>query len=266
MDKPDITGIAPFFIVRDVRAALAFYRDRFGRVSSVPDPDALAAAFASRHVEFVLPLQTNEEDGLRGFEVKVVDGGPVDSLDDLAPRRAVPIIRSMVTLPGNRRRRGCEAPDAEGSRCRQRDQGAGGRGQRPELEFAQQRSWGHHGGGEEQREGEARRGRQRDDDQLAPSQMGVETQARRHPERHRREDADWATDQCRCQHRPCTGGFTRQDHAPVDEAIEQQYDLHGLPEYLFEAARRRWRRLHEQIQAARTMRQEWHDRHQRQRR
>ena len=30
MTKPDITGIAPFFIVKDVPAALAFYRDRFG--------------------------------------------------------------------------------------------------------------------------------------------------------------------------------------------------------------------------------------------
>ena len=30
MSKPDITAIAPFFIVRDVPAALSFYRDRLG--------------------------------------------------------------------------------------------------------------------------------------------------------------------------------------------------------------------------------------------
>ncbi len=30
MTTPAITGIAPFFIVRDVPAALAFYRDRLG--------------------------------------------------------------------------------------------------------------------------------------------------------------------------------------------------------------------------------------------
>jgi catechol 2,3-dioxygenase-like lactoylglutathione lyase family enzyme len=30
MAKPDISGIAPFFIVRDVPAALSFYRDRLG--------------------------------------------------------------------------------------------------------------------------------------------------------------------------------------------------------------------------------------------
>ena len=118
-----ITGIAPFFIVRDVPAALAFYRDRlgfevtfqgpseddifFGIVQRdaamiimkaigvepvpnytrdikqgiarwdaylhVPDPDALAAEFASRHVEFVTPLSDND-DGLRGFEVEDADG------------------------------------------------------------------------------------------------------------------------------------------------------------------------------------------------
>ena len=30
MIKPDISGIAPFFIVKSVPAALAFYRDRLG--------------------------------------------------------------------------------------------------------------------------------------------------------------------------------------------------------------------------------------------
>src|SRR5690242_13840325 len=30
MDRPKIVGIAPFFVVRDVPAALAFYRDRLG--------------------------------------------------------------------------------------------------------------------------------------------------------------------------------------------------------------------------------------------
>lgn len=39
----------------------------------VPDPDALAAEFASRRVEFSAPL-TDTEDGLRGFELKDADG------------------------------------------------------------------------------------------------------------------------------------------------------------------------------------------------
>lgn len=119
MTKPDVSHIAPFLIVRDVVAAMAFYRDRlgfdiifqgppedifFGIVArggamimlkdvgvdplpnykrdaaarwdayvSVPDPDALAAEFASREVEFSAPLQ-DTHDGLRGFELKDTNG------------------------------------------------------------------------------------------------------------------------------------------------------------------------------------------------
>lgn len=39
----------------------------------VPDPDALAAEFASREVEFLSPLADNH-DNLRGFEIKDADG------------------------------------------------------------------------------------------------------------------------------------------------------------------------------------------------
>ena len=126
MTQAEISGIAPFFIVRNVPAALAFYRDRlgfditfqgpseddifFGIVQRggamiimkdvgvdpvpnytrdikqgiarwdaylyVPDPDALAAEFSSRKVEFFTTLKDNEDgdDGLRGFELKDVDG------------------------------------------------------------------------------------------------------------------------------------------------------------------------------------------------
>lgn len=123
MNKPEITGIAPFFIVKSVPAALKFYQDSlgfditfqgpteddifFGIVQRgaamimmkdigvdpvpnytrdtkngiarwdayihVPDPDALAAEFAERNVEFFQSL-TNNDDGLRGFEVKDADG------------------------------------------------------------------------------------------------------------------------------------------------------------------------------------------------
>lgn len=123
MTTPDITGIAPFFIVRHVPTALAFYRDRLGFAITfqgpepddiffgivqrgaamimlkaagvdpvpnytrdikqgvarwdaylhVPDPDALAAEFQSRNVELSRPLE-DEDDGLRGFELKDADG------------------------------------------------------------------------------------------------------------------------------------------------------------------------------------------------
>jgi len=126
MTQAEISGIAPFFIVRNVPAALSFYRDRlgfditfqgpsdddifFGIVKRgaamiilkaigvdpvpnytrdikqgiarwdaylyVPDPDALAAEFLSRNVEFFKTIGDSEDgdDGLRGFEVKDTDG------------------------------------------------------------------------------------------------------------------------------------------------------------------------------------------------
>jgi catechol 2,3-dioxygenase-like lactoylglutathione lyase family enzyme len=46
---------------------------RWDAFVSVPDPDALAAEFASRRVEFSAPLR-DTEDGLRGFELEDVDG------------------------------------------------------------------------------------------------------------------------------------------------------------------------------------------------
>ncbi|WP_188930343.1 VOC family protein [Dyadobacter endophyticus] len=123
MPAPTINCIAPCFIVRNVPAAMAFYRDflgfeityqgpseddiffgivergaamimmkavgvepvpnhtrdikqgimRWDAYMYVPDPDALAAEFASRNVTFFLPLMNND-DNLRGFEVKDADG------------------------------------------------------------------------------------------------------------------------------------------------------------------------------------------------
>jgi catechol 2,3-dioxygenase-like lactoylglutathione lyase family enzyme len=123
MTPAEISGISPFFIVRDVPSSLSFYRDRLGfeitfqgpapddiffgivrrggaqillkevgvdpvpnytrdvkngiarwdAFVSVPDPDALAAEFASRNVEFSEPLK-DTDDGLRGFEVEDADG------------------------------------------------------------------------------------------------------------------------------------------------------------------------------------------------
>jgi catechol 2,3-dioxygenase-like lactoylglutathione lyase family enzyme len=46
---------------------------RWDAYLSVPDPDALAAEFASRSVEFSEPLK-DTHDGLRGFELKDSDG------------------------------------------------------------------------------------------------------------------------------------------------------------------------------------------------
>lgn len=54
---------------RDIRQGIA----RWDAFVFVPDPDALAAEFASRNVELSEPL-ADTDDGLRGFELKDADG------------------------------------------------------------------------------------------------------------------------------------------------------------------------------------------------
>src|SRR6516225_4631392 len=50
MTKPDISSIAPFFIVKDVPAALSFYRDRLGFDITFqgPDPDDIFFGIVQR--------------------------------------------------------------------------------------------------------------------------------------------------------------------------------------------------------------------------
>lgn len=54
---------------RDIKKGIA----RWDAYVYVPDPDALAAEFASRGVQFFEPL-TDTDDGLRGFELQDPDG------------------------------------------------------------------------------------------------------------------------------------------------------------------------------------------------
>ena len=63
-------GVAPMpNYTRDVKKGIA----RWDAFLYVPDPDALAAEFASRNVAFSEPLK-DTHDGLRGFELKDADG------------------------------------------------------------------------------------------------------------------------------------------------------------------------------------------------
>ena len=63
-------GVAPVpNCTRDIKQGIA----RWDAFLIVPDPDALAAEFAGRNVEFFVPLQ-DTHDGLRGFEVKDPNG------------------------------------------------------------------------------------------------------------------------------------------------------------------------------------------------
>ena len=63
-------GVAPVpNYTRDIKQGIA----RWDAFVIVPDPDSLAAEYASRNVEFFQPLK-DTHDGLRGFEVKDADG------------------------------------------------------------------------------------------------------------------------------------------------------------------------------------------------
>ena len=63
-------GIAPTpNHTRDIKQGIA----RWDAFVSVPDPDELANEFNLRNVEFFQPLK-DTDDGLRGFEVKDIDG------------------------------------------------------------------------------------------------------------------------------------------------------------------------------------------------
>lgn len=63
-------GVAPVpNRTRDIKQGIV----RWDAFVIVPDPDALAAEFASRNVEFFEPLR-DTHDGSRGFEVKDADG------------------------------------------------------------------------------------------------------------------------------------------------------------------------------------------------
>jgi catechol 2,3-dioxygenase-like lactoylglutathione lyase family enzyme len=56
MIKPDITGIAPLFIVRSVPAALAFYRDRLGFAIAFqgPEPDDIFFGIVERGAAMIM--------------------------------------------------------------------------------------------------------------------------------------------------------------------------------------------------------------------
>ena len=51
MTQPAISGIAPFFIVKNVPAALAFYRDRLGFDVTFQGPNLATSSSASSSAE-----------------------------------------------------------------------------------------------------------------------------------------------------------------------------------------------------------------------
>lgn len=80
--------VDPFFAIVNREGAMIFLKDvgvgpvpnntrhpwaRWDAYVNVPDPDALAAEYSSRGVQFSKPLK-DTSDGLRGFELKDADG------------------------------------------------------------------------------------------------------------------------------------------------------------------------------------------------
>src|SRR6266550_6553563 len=76
MTKHDIAGIAPFFIVKDVPAALAFYRDRLGFDITFqgPNPDDIFFGIVQRGAAMIMlkdvgvdPLPNYKRDVKKGW-------------------------------------------------------------------------------------------------------------------------------------------------------------------------------------------------------
>lgn len=76
MVKPEITGIAPFFIVRNVPAALSFYRDRLGFDITFqgPEPDDIIFGIVQRGAAMIIfkdvgvePVPTSTRDIKQGI-------------------------------------------------------------------------------------------------------------------------------------------------------------------------------------------------------
>jgi hypothetical protein len=64
---PKNIGVDPCRTTHEIKKGIA----RCDAYPHVPDPDALEAEFASRNVEFFIPLKDSySDDGLRGVEVK----------------------------------------------------------------------------------------------------------------------------------------------------------------------------------------------------
>ena len=76
MTKPEISGIAPFFIVKNVPAALSFYRDRLGFDITFqgPDPDDIFFGIVQRGAAMIMlkdvgvdPLPNYKRDVKKGW-------------------------------------------------------------------------------------------------------------------------------------------------------------------------------------------------------
>jgi len=126
VSKPDITAISPFFIVRDVPTALAFYRDRFGFEITFqgPEPNDIFFGIVERGGGMILlkavgvepvPNYTRDiKQGIARWDAFVSVPDP-DALQAEFLSRGVELYRTIEdSLAGDDGLRGFEVKDADG--------------------------------------------------------------------------------------------------------------------------------------------------------
>jgi hypothetical protein len=121
MTKPEISGIAPFFIVKNVPAALLFYRDRLGFDITFqgPEPDDIFFGIVQRGAAMIMFKDVgvkDTDDGLRGFELEDADGYVLFSAVLDHERRRWCARRWLATCP-SRDREAAHARRQCGNRC-----------------------------------------------------------------------------------------------------------------------------------------------------
>ena len=86
MTKPDISGIAPFFIVKNVPAALSFYRDRLGFDITFqgPEPDDIFFGIVRRGAAMIM-FKDVGVDPVPNYTRDVGKGSPVGTRISMSP-------------------------------------------------------------------------------------------------------------------------------------------------------------------------------------
>jgi catechol 2,3-dioxygenase-like lactoylglutathione lyase family enzyme len=123
MTRPDISGIAPLFIVKDVSAALAFYHDRLGFdvVFQGPEPDDIFFGIVRRGGAMIMfkevgvdPVPNHTRDigqGIARWDAYVDVPDPDALAAEFSSRNVEPVVPLQDTSDGLR---GFELEDTDG--------------------------------------------------------------------------------------------------------------------------------------------------------
>ena len=125
MTGTDVSSIAPFFIVKNVPAALAFYRDRLGFdvMFQGPEPDDIFFGIVRRGGAMIFvkdvgldPIPNYTRDIKQGWARwdAYLDVADPDALAREFASRSVPFFRALNDEPDDDGLRGFEVQDADG--------------------------------------------------------------------------------------------------------------------------------------------------------